>query len=76
MRSRKFGFLFDFWKTRGLTGVLIDFIATGYADGIITINLLEADPVTRVEQKKLQMKRIELYWDICAMNPVMVTGIC
>ncbi len=53
LRSRKFGFLFDFLEDKRTNRCIDrDFIATGYADGIITINLLEADPVTRVEQKE------------------------
>ena len=51
--SEKFGFLFDFLEDkRSNNKIDHDYIATGYAAGVITINLLEADPVSRVEQKK------------------------
>lgn len=51
--SEKYGFLFDFIEDRRSNPVVNEeYVSTGYIDGIITINVNEADPVFRAQQKE------------------------
>ncbi len=51
--SDKYGFVFDFIEDqRTNPDINEEYISTGYVDGIITINLNEADPVFRAQQKE------------------------
>ena len=52
------GMRFDFLEDkRSHPGVLEHFVATGHKDGVITINVTEADDVQRVQQRELMGER-------------------
>ena len=51
--SEKYGFVFDFIEDKRTNPTLNEeYVSTGYIGGIITINLNEADPIFRAEQKE------------------------
>ncbi|OUU73827.1 MAG: hypothetical protein CBC29_10175 [Methylococcaceae bacterium TMED69] len=51
--SDKYGFVFDFIEDqRTNPDISEEYVSTGYLGGIITINLNEADPVFRAQQKE------------------------
>ena len=56
--SGQTGMRFDFLEDkRSHPDVLETFVSTGHKDGVITINVTEADDITRVQQRELMGER-------------------
>lgn len=87
LKVPEWGLAFDFLEDRRSNPAMpVDFVATGHADGVITINLLEADPVEQVRARErlheqyrtllghMRHESGHYYWDLLVRDGPALDG--